>query len=43
MMHGQLPGNLDEELVGIEQSYQWIKSGDINPLTANVDNMVNSE
>jgi hypothetical protein len=29
MIHGQLPRNLDEEVVDIEQSYQWIKSGDI--------------
>ena len=28
-MHGQLPRNLDEELVDIEQSYRWLKSGDI--------------
>jgi hypothetical protein len=28
-MHGQLPRNLDEKLVDIEQSYRWIKSGDI--------------
>ena len=28
-MHGQLPGNLDEKLVDIEQSYRWLKSGDI--------------
>jgi len=28
-MHGQLPRNLDENLVGIEQSYRWLKSGDI--------------
>jgi len=28
-MHGQLPRNLDEMLVGIEQSYRWLKSGDI--------------
>ena len=29
MMHGQLPCNLDEKLVDIEQSYWWLKSGDI--------------
>jgi hypothetical protein len=29
-MHGQLPCNLDEKLVDIEQSYCWLKSGDIN-------------
>jgi len=28
-MHGQLPHNLDEKLVDIEQSYRWLKSGDI--------------
>jgi len=28
-MHGQLPCNLDENLVDIEQSYCWLKSGDI--------------
>ena len=28
-MHGQLPCNLNEKLVGIEQSYRWLKSGDI--------------
>ena len=28
-MHGQLPRHLDEKLVGIEQSYRWLKSGDI--------------
>ena len=28
-MHGQLPRNLDEKLVDIEQSYPWLKSGDI--------------
>jgi hypothetical protein len=27
-MHGQLPRNLDERLVDIEQSYLWLKSGD---------------
>ena len=26
-MHGQLPRNLDEKLVDIEQSYRWLKSG----------------
>jgi len=29
MMHRQLPRNLDEKLVDIEQSYRWLKSGDI--------------
>jgi len=28
-MHGQLPCNVDEKLVDIEQSYCWLKSGDI--------------
>jgi hypothetical protein len=28
-MHGQLSHNLDEKLVDIEQSYRWLKSGDI--------------
>ena len=28
-MHGQLPRNLDEKLVDIEQSYRWLKFGDI--------------
>jgi len=28
-MHGQLPRNLDEKLVDIEQTYPWLKSGDI--------------
>ena len=28
-MHGQLPRNWDEKLVHIEQSYCWLKSGDI--------------
>jgi hypothetical protein len=28
-MHGQLPRNLGEKLVDIEQSYRWLKSGDI--------------
>ena len=28
-MRGQLPRNLDEKLVDIEQSYRWRKSGDI--------------
>ena len=28
-MHGQLPHNLDEKLVDIEQSYRWLKFGDI--------------
>jgi len=28
-MHRQLPRNLEEKLVDIEQSYRWLKSGDI--------------
>jgi len=28
-VHGQLPRNLDEKLVDIEQSYRWLKSGDM--------------
>ena len=28
-MQGQLPRNLDEKLVYIEQSYLWLKSGDM--------------
>jgi hypothetical protein len=28
-MHGQLSRSLDEKLVDIEQSYRWLKSGDI--------------
>jgi hypothetical protein len=28
-MHGQWPRNLDEQLVNIEQSYRWLKFGDI--------------
>ena len=28
-MHGQLPRNLHEKLVDNEQSYQWLKFGDI--------------
>jgi len=27
-MHRQLPSNLDEKMVDIEQSYRWLKSGD---------------
>ena len=32
-MHGQLPRNLDEKLVDIEQLYCWLKSGDIKAET----------
>jgi len=28
-MHGQLPRSLDEKLVDIEQSYHWLKYGNI--------------
>jgi hypothetical protein len=28
-LHGQLPHKLDEKLVDIEQSYPWLKYGDI--------------
>ena len=28
-MHGQFPRNLDKKLVDNEQSYQWLKFGDI--------------
>jgi hypothetical protein len=29
MMHGQFPRSLDEQLVDKEQSYRWLKFGDI--------------
>ena len=32
-MHGQFPRNLDVKLVDIEQSYRWLKSGDIKGQT----------
>jgi len=32
-MHGQLPRNLEEKLVDIEQSYCWLKFGDIKEET----------
>ena len=32
-MHGQLPRNLDEKLVDIEQSYRRLKFGDIKGKT----------
>jgi len=35
-MHGQLPRNLDEEKVDIEQSYRWLKSGDIKGETESI-------
>ena len=28
-MHGQFPRNLEEKLVDLEQSYRWLKSGDM--------------
>jgi hypothetical protein len=28
-MHGQLPRNLDVNLLDIKQSYRWLKSGNI--------------
>ena len=28
-MHGQFPSNLEEKLVDLEQSYRWLKSGDM--------------
>ena len=28
-MNGQLPRDLDEKLVDIEQSYRWLKSGNV--------------
>jgi hypothetical protein len=28
-MYGKLPRNLEEKLVDIEESYRWLKSGDI--------------
>jgi hypothetical protein len=34
-MNGKLPRNLDEKLVDIEQSYRWLKSGDIKGGTEN--------
>jgi len=32
-MHGQLPRNLDEKMVDIEQSYRWLKSDNIKEET----------
>jgi hypothetical protein len=32
-MHGQFPCSLDEKLVDNEQSYRWIKFGNINGKT----------
>ena len=37
-VHGQLPRNVDEKLVDNEQSYQWLKSGDINGETERPNN-----
>ena len=35
-MERQLPCNLDEKLVNIEQSYRWLKSGDIKGETESI-------
>ena len=35
-MNGQLPRNLDEKFVDIEQSYRWLKSGDIKAETESI-------
>jgi hypothetical protein len=32
-MHGQLPRSLDKKLVDFEQSYHWLKSGNIKEET----------
>jgi hypothetical protein len=34
-MHGQFPRRLDEKLVDKEQSYRWLKFGDIKGETEN--------
>jgi len=44
-MHGQLPRNIDETLLDIEQSYRWLKSGDIkeeteSKIVANQDQVI---
>ena len=46
-MHGQLPRNLDEKLVDIEQSYRSLKSGDIkgeteSPIVAAQDQAIST-
>jgi hypothetical protein len=33
-MHGKLLRNLDEKMMDTEQSYRWLKSGDIKRETA---------
>ena len=33
MMHGQISHNLDEKLVDTDQSYPWLKCGDIKGKT----------
>jgi hypothetical protein len=35
-MHGQFPCNLDEKLVDNEQSYRWVKFGDVKRETDSV-------
>jgi hypothetical protein len=35
-MHGKLPRNLDEKLVGIEQSWRWLKFCDIKGETESI-------
>jgi hypothetical protein len=47
-MYGQLPPNLNEEMVDIEQSYRWLKSGDIKGETESIivaaqDQMINTK
>jgi hypothetical protein len=46
-MHGQLPCNLDEKLVNIEQLYKWLKSGQIkgeteSPIVAAQDQAIST-
>jgi len=46
-MHGQLPCNLDEKLVDIEQSYWWLKYEDIkgereSPIVAAQDQAIST-
>ena len=35
-MHGQFPRNLDEKLVNNEQSFRWLKFGDIKGETDSI-------
>ena len=47
-MHGQFPRNLEEKLVEIEQSYRWLKSGDIkgeteSTIVATQDQAINTK